>query len=132
MVAKSRFDPSRVTGIVSSLLITGYSSDDARRFAIQMESERVSQCRAKLMNNKLLSKARFEAGAHARIEGAQTEGRADGESSVPPRSTEAESRLHQPQQDFGEREPAPPSTSPSTCPTSGASNPKTITRLSEP
>src|SRR2546426_1434785 len=133
MVAKSRFDPSRVTGIVSSLLITGYSSDDARRFAIQMESERVSLCRMKLMNNKLLSKARFEAGAHARIEGAKTEGRADGKSSVPPRSTEAESRLHQPQQDFGETKPAPTTTtSTSTCSTSGESNPKTVIRVSEP
>src|SRR5437867_11462959 len=134
MVAKSRFGPSRVAGIVSSLLITGYSGDDARRFAIMMESERVSQYRAKLMNNKLLSKARFEAGAHARIEGAKTEGRADGESSVPPRSTEAESRLHKPQQDFGETEPAPTtsSTSTSTCSTSGESNPKTVTRISEP
>src|SRR5437867_304964 len=127
MRTKSKFDPIRVAGLVSSLLITGYSDDDARRLAIKMEKERAFIFRRKLINDKHLLKARFVPCAPARIEI-----RSDEESSTQSRSAEADSRLHQPSKGSGEKSMPPPTTTTSTYPISGATNPKPTTAVSDP
>src|SRR5439155_9324282 len=106
MRTKSRFDPIRAAGLVSTLLITGYSDDDARRLAIRIEKERAFQFRRKLINDKHLLKARFVPCAPARIDS-----RSDAASSAQTRSNEANSRLHQSKEDSGERLATPSITS---------------------
>src|SRR5207245_777194 len=101
---KSRFDPYRVAETISSLLITGYSSDDARRIAIKIESERALQFRQRLIQQKMLSTVRNVQSAPVR-----PDVRSDAVSSAQTRSKEAESRLQQPQS-TGEGSTAPTTT----------------------